>query len=216
MFVARSARTAASWSGFLVSSHSPCDVTFGTVSTAGTFASGIDAESAGNVTVTGGNVSTSAVDAPAIYAFSDTGNASVTTTGTVATTGASSRGIYAYSNTGDATVAANNVTTTGDNGDAILATGANASVTVSGTVSTQGTRAYSNSNANAIKVDATDGVATVVNNGTVTTAGDNATEDMMTKILVSEEEHTDWLEAQLELMRVVGEQNYLSQQIKKS
>jgi bacterioferritin len=46
-------------------------------------------------------------------------------------------------------------------------------------------------------------------------AGDNATESMMTKILVSEEEHTDWLESQLELMRQVGEQNYLSQQIKK-
>ena len=46
-------------------------------------------------------------------------------------------------------------------------------------------------------------------------AGDNATEDMMTKILVSEEEHTDWLETQLELIRQVGEQNYLAQQIKK-
>jgi bacterioferritin len=38
---------------------------------------------------------------------------------------------------------------------------------------------------------------------------------MMTTILVSEEEHTDWLESQLELIRQVGEQNYLSQQIKK-
>ena len=44
--------------------------------------------------------------------------------------------------------------------------------------------------------------------------GDNATEDLMTKILVSEEEHADWLETQLELIRQVGEQNYLSQQIK--
>lgn len=44
---------------------------------------------------------------------------------------------------------------------------------------------------------------------------DNATEDLMTKILVGEEEHTDWLETQLELIRQVGEQNYLSQQIKK-
>jgi bacterioferritin len=46
-------------------------------------------------------------------------------------------------------------------------------------------------------------------------ANDNATEDLMTKILVSEEEHTDWIETQLELIRQVGEQNYLSQQIKK-
>ena len=45
-------------------------------------------------------------------------------------------------------------------------------------------------------------------------AGDNASEDLMKRILVSEEAHTDWLESQLELIRQVGEQNYLSQQIK--
>lgn len=46
-------------------------------------------------------------------------------------------------------------------------------------------------------------------------AGDNGSEDLFKKILVSEEEHIDWLETQLELIRQVGEQNYLSQQIKK-
>src|SRR5215475_11481886 len=46
-------------------------------------------------------------------------------------------------------------------------------------------------------------------------ANDNATEDLFTRILVGEEEHTDWLETQLELIRQVGEQNYLSQQMKK-
>ena len=46
-------------------------------------------------------------------------------------------------------------------------------------------------------------------------ANDNATEDLMTRILVGEEDHTDWIETQLELIRQVGEQNYLSQQIKK-
>ena len=45
-------------------------------------------------------------------------------------------------------------------------------------------------------------------------AGDNSTEHMMTKILVSEEAHTDWIETQLELIRQVGEQNYLAQQLK--
>ncbi len=45
-------------------------------------------------------------------------------------------------------------------------------------------------------------------------ATDNSTEDLMTRILVSEEEHTDWLETQLELIRQVGEQNYLMQQMK--
>jgi bacterioferritin len=44
---------------------------------------------------------------------------------------------------------------------------------------------------------------------------DNASEDLFTKILVGEEEHTDWLETQLELIRQVGEQNYLAQQMKK-
>jgi len=45
-------------------------------------------------------------------------------------------------------------------------------------------------------------------------AGDNATEDLMTKILVGEESHTDWIETQLELIRQVGEQNYLAQQLR--
>ena len=44
-------------------------------------------------------------------------------------------------------------------------------------------------------------------------AGDHATEEMMTTILVSEEAHTDWIETQLELIRQVGEQNYLAQQL---
>jgi bacterioferritin len=58
----------------------------------------------------------------------------------------------------------------------------------------------------------------VLNQGIATarSIGDNATEDLFTRILVSEEEHTDWLETQLELIRQVGEQNYLAQQIKKS
>lgn len=45
--------------------------------------------------------------------------------------------------------------------------------------------------------------------------GDNGTEDLLRKILVAEEEHTDWLEAQLDLIRQVGAENYLAQQIHK-
>jgi bacterioferritin len=54
-----------------------------------------------------------------------------------------------------------------------------------------------------------------LNQGIKTTreAGDNATEDLLTKILVAEEEHTDWIETQLELIKQVGEQNYLAQQM---
>ena len=43
--------------------------------------------------------------------------------------------------------------------------------------------------------------------------GDNASEDLMTRIIVAEQEDTHWLEAQLELIRQVGEQNYLAQQL---
>ncbi len=43
--------------------------------------------------------------------------------------------------------------------------------------------------------------------------GDNGSREMLEQILVSEEEHADWLETQLELMKQVGEQNYMAQQI---
>jgi bacterioferritin len=45
------------------------------------------------------------------------------------------------------------------------------------------------------------------------TLGDGATEDMLTKILVGEEDHTDWLETQLGLMTQLGETAYLAEQI---
>ena len=42
---------------------------------------------------------------------------------------------------------------------------------------------------------------------------DFSSRDLLEKILINEEEHTDWLEAQLHIINEVGEDNYLSQQI---
>jgi bacterioferritin len=44
--------------------------------------------------------------------------------------------------------------------------------------------------------------------------GDNGTAELLEDMLVSEEHHVDWLEEQLELVKQVGEANYLAQQIR--
>ncbi len=44
--------------------------------------------------------------------------------------------------------------------------------------------------------------------------GDNATREKLENMLTSEEEHVDFIETQLETIRQVGTQNYLTQQIK--
>jgi bacterioferritin len=43
--------------------------------------------------------------------------------------------------------------------------------------------------------------------------GDNGSRELLEGILTGEEEHADWLESQLELIRQVGEPFYLAQQI---
>ena len=45
--------------------------------------------------------------------------------------------------------------------------------------------------------------------------GDNGTRELLEDLLTSEENHIEWLEAQLTLLAQVGEQNYLAQQIRK-
>ncbi|MBI1899022.1 MAG: bacterioferritin [Acidobacteria bacterium] len=44
-------------------------------------------------------------------------------------------------------------------------------------------------------------------------AGDNASRELLEKILVDEEEHVDFLEAQLGIIKEIGIENYLAQQI---
>jgi bacterioferritin len=44
--------------------------------------------------------------------------------------------------------------------------------------------------------------------------GDNGTAELLEDILTDEEEHANWLEAQLTLVQQVGLQNYLAQQVK--
>ena len=44
--------------------------------------------------------------------------------------------------------------------------------------------------------------------------GDNGSRELLERILKGEEDHANWLEEQLTLITQVGEQNYLSEQIK--
>jgi bacterioferritin len=44
-------------------------------------------------------------------------------------------------------------------------------------------------------------------------AGDNGSRELFEQILVSEEEHIDWLETQLESIRQVGLENYLAEHL---
>ena len=57
---------------------------------------------------------------------------------------------------------------------------------------------------------------TFLNQGidTARRVNDNASEDLFTRILVSEEEHADWLETQLTLVEQLGEAHYLAQQLR--
>lgn len=57
----------------------------------------------------------------------------------------------------------------------------------------------------------------VLNRGieTCRAEGDNGTAELLEDILVEEEEHANFLEAQLTLIRQIGLQNYLSEQVKK-
>lgn len=43
--------------------------------------------------------------------------------------------------------------------------------------------------------------------------GDNASADLLEKLLKDEEEHVDWLETQLHMIKEVGYENYLAQQL---
>lgn len=43
--------------------------------------------------------------------------------------------------------------------------------------------------------------------------GDNGTRELLESILVAEEDHIDWIEAQLDQIKQIGIQNYLAEQI---
>ncbi len=49
---------------------------------------------------------------------------------------------------------------------------------------------------------------------TCTSAGDHGSRQLLEQILSGEEDHADWIEAQLELIDQVGEAHYLAQQIR--
>ena len=47
-----------------------------------------------------------------------------------------------------------------------------------------------------------------------TAQGDNGSRELLQRILDGEEEHADWLETQLGLIRHIGDANYLAQQVR--
>lgn len=49
-----------------------------------------------------------------------------------------------------------------------------------------------------------------------TEVGDNASRELFKEILVDEEKHVDWLEGQLHIIKEIGFDNYLAQQIHKA
>ena len=46
--------------------------------------------------------------------------------------------------------------------------------------------------------------------------GDNASRELFERLLKDEEQHVDWLEAQMHQVREMGYERYLSQQIKEA
>jgi len=60
------------------------------------------------------------------------------------------------------------------------------------------------------------GAVALLNKGIVlcTGIGDNGTRKLVEDILVSEEEHLDWLETQISLVDTIGEAHYLAQQVR--
>lgn len=46
-----------------------------------------------------------------------------------------------------------------------------------------------------------------------TERADHGTRDLFERILVAEEEHVDWIETQLETIRIIGVEHYLAQQL---
>ncbi len=47
----------------------------------------------------------------------------------------------------------------------------------------------------------------------MSSAGDNGSRELLDRTVQGEEEHVDWIETQLALLRQIGEAHYLAQQI---
>ncbi|WP_420606490.1 beta strand repeat-containing protein [Novosphingopyxis sp.] len=191
----------------VIAGEGGADVNFTEVTATGGLASGISAVSTGgDVTLSGADISSQGQGGTALYAASDSGNVVLNTTGTVSTSGRGGVGIVAQSDTGNTFVTANNViVAAADEGDlettrgGILASGANTTVTVTGTATTTGSALYggtadavnatatngdamvsvvdvntSGDNADGVDVTSATGMTTVNATGTITTAGDNS------------------------------------------
>jgi hypothetical protein len=137
----------------------------GDVSTTGTASRGVDAiASDGDATViNNGSVSTAGDNSAGIVAVSNTADASIISAGTVSTAGDYSVGV-AVGAAGNAGLTVNNVSTDGFLSHAVYAMGSSVDVTVNGDIRTNDFGSM------AVRAIASDGGATVTNNGSIDTA----------------------------------------------
>lgn len=150
------------------------DVSFGRVDTVAVLQPGVQATSTGgDVTVSGVDVIATGGSTLALVAASDVGDVTVQTTGTVSSSGSGGGGIFAISGAGDVAVTAANISTVAadvanaaGSRSAVLASGANAKVVTTGTVTTAG-------EIDAITVIGTDGNASATVNA-VNASGDTS------------------------------------------
>jgi uncharacterized protein with beta-barrel porin domain len=174
--------------------YGPIDITSsGNIAVSGAASVGINAQTQGEVRITStGNIAAGPDSSVAILALSQSGSVLITSTGDIATAGPTGFGIYARAGATAMVLASGNITTRGDNapgigasgytGTAVLSSsnirtfGANANgITAYGpgdvTVGSAGNITTTGDTSDGINVVSTNGMAAVVNSGSISATG---------------------------------------------